>query len=165
MRRYDVPPEWLDRDLVFQFFWRFSVFECALKREGFLRPARPSRDAAEPDWDGFARAIAGRFQEVRVSGFQEAAAALAADPPQRQVVRENRLAWAKVEQGPGESYEAFMLRILKTARNNLFHGGKYPDGPIDEIARNRAILRGALTILDGCYELHPGIARRASEAA
>jgi hypothetical protein len=59
--------------------------------------------------------------------------------------------------GAGESEEAYVLRLLKTARNNLFHSGKYPDGPIAEVARDRDILHTALTILDGCYELHDGV--------
>ena len=48
---FRLPPTVLDRDLVLDFFWKFSVFECALKREGFLRVGR--NDGAEPDWDGF----------------------------------------------------------------------------------------------------------------
>jgi hypothetical protein len=50
-------------------------------------------------------------------------------------------------------------------RNNLFHGGKYPDGPEFEVARDRKIIRAALAILDGCYELHPGIKGMIEEAA
>ena len=58
-----------------------------------------------------------------------------------------------------------MLRLLKTARNNLFHGGKYPDGPIEEVARDRDVLCAALAILDGLYELHDGVKRWIDEAA
>lgn len=57
------------------------------------------------------------------------------------------------------------LLLLRTVRNNLFHGGKYPDGPVDEIPRNKAILGAALAVLEGCFELHPGVARRIEEAA
>jgi hypothetical protein len=59
------------------------------------------------------------------------------------------LAWECVEQRADESDAAYMLHLLKTARNNLFHGGKYPDGPIFEIAWNREILRATLVVLDG----------------
>jgi hypothetical protein len=84
--------------------------------------------------------------------------------PRRQVVRDGRVRWEDIAQH-GASDAEYTLRLLKTVRNNLFHGGKYPDGPIDEIARNREILRAALTILDGCYELHAGVRRRIDEAA
>ncbi len=45
---FRLSPQQLERDLVFDFFWKFSVFECALKRERFLKIGR--NNAAEPDW-------------------------------------------------------------------------------------------------------------------
>lgn len=154
---FRLSPEALDRDLVLDFFWKFSVFECALKREGFLKTGRKNR--AEPDWDRFGSEVRGRFALVAACGFAEAVTKLKLLAPRRQVVRDGRLCWDPIVQGPGEFEEAYVLRLLKTARNNLFHGGKYPDGPIAEIARNRDILRSALAILDGCYELHDGVKR------
>ena len=65
-----LPPQALDRDLVLEFFWKFSVFECALKREGFLRAGR--NNAAKPDWDRFGREVQGRFAQVSFPGFKEA---------------------------------------------------------------------------------------------
>lgn len=160
---YEASADPLDRDLVLDFFWRFSVFECALKREGFLRAGR--HDAAEPDWNSFGKSITHRFSEVRTEGFQEAVLTLKMGEPRRQVVCNGRLAWKNLAQSPDDSEEEFVLRLVKTARNNLFHGGKYPDGGIAEIARDKAILSAALKVLEGCYELHPGIARWAKEAA
>lgn len=160
---YDAASDLLDRDLVLDFFWKFSVFECALKREGFLRAGR--NDAAEPDWISFGKFIAGRFGEVRAEHFQEGTDTLVKASPRRQVVRQGRLEWENRKRQPGESDEEFVLRLVKTVRNNLFHGGKYPDGSVAEVACDKAILRAALTVLEGCYELHPGVARWAREAA
>jgi len=64
---YRLPPDALDRDLVLNFFWKFSVFECALKREGYLKPGW--NNAAEPDWNRFGRDIQGRFQQISSPGF------------------------------------------------------------------------------------------------
>jgi hypothetical protein len=160
---YDAPPHGLDRDLVLTFFWKFSVFECALKREGFLRSGW--NGAAEPDWDKFGKSIVGRFDDVRASGFQVAVRTLKDASPRRQVVNDGCLGWESITQRPGESEEEFVLRLVKTTRNNLFHGGKYPDGPIAEVARDQTILRAALGVLGGCYELHPDVAQRVREAA
>lgn len=124
---FKLPPDGLDRDLVLEFFWKFSVFECALKREGFLRIG--PKNGAEPDWDSFGKEVQGRFAQVAYPGFAQAVGKLKQLSPQRQVVQGNCLAWAPIVQGHDESEEAFVLRLLKTARNNLFHGGKYPDGP------------------------------------
>jgi hypothetical protein len=154
----------LDRDLVLDFFWKFSVFECALKREGFL--ARGRDNTALPKWKLFASEVQEKFAQVSLPGFNEAVEELLRLSPQRQVVRDDgRLGWSPVEQEAGESKASYVLRLLKTARNNLFHGGKYPDGPIAEVARDRNFLRAALAILDGCYELHPGVKRWIDEAA
>ena len=88
---YDATPDLLDRNLVLDFFWKFSVFECALKREGFLHAGR--YDAAKPDWHRFGESILGRFGEVRDVVFREALRTLTASSPRRQIVRDGRLAW------------------------------------------------------------------------
>jgi hypothetical protein len=145
------------------FFWKFSVFECALKREGFLRASRGN--GAEADWTAFGQKIQGKFGEVTIPGFNEAVDKLCHLSPRRQIVRDGHLGWEPVTRQAKESDEAHTLRLLKTSRNNLFHGGKYPDGPIHEVARDRDILRAGLTILDGCYQLHAGVKTRIDEAA
>lgn len=83
---FSLPSHALDRDLVLDFFWKFSVFECALKREGFLRAGR--NKGAEPDWDRFGSEVRGRFAEVADPGFGEAVRKLKALSPKRQVVRD-----------------------------------------------------------------------------
>lgn len=160
---YTLPPQALDRELVLDFFWKFSVFECALKRKGFLRTG--PNNAAEPDWVRFGCEIQGRFSQVNLPGFKESVDRLQRLSPRRQVVRNHALGWDAVVRQAGDSEEAYVFRLLKTARNNLFHGGKYPDGPVQEIARDRDILRAASTILDGCYELHSGVRKWIDEAA
>lgn len=157
---YDATADLLDRNLVFNFFWKFSVFECALKREGFLARKRK----AEPDWKRFGESIAGRFGEVRAVDFQESIVTLVAASPRQQVTHNGQLEWKNLERRADQSEEGFVLDLVRTARNNLFHGGKYPDGPVAEVARDKAILRAALTILEGCYELHQGVARWVKEA-
>lgn len=154
---FRLSPQALDRDLVLDFFWKFSVFECALKREGFLRTGR--NKGAEADWDCFGREVQGRFSQVSTPGFGEAVDKLKQLSPRRQVVRNGHLGWDPIVRQAGESNEAYILRLLRTSRNNLFHGGKYPDGPIEEVARDREVLHAALVILDGCYELHAGVRR------
>lgn len=149
---HDPPIDKLGRKLVLEFFWRFSVFECSLKRGGFLRSGR--REAAEPDWERFGKSIRGRFGEVRAKGFEAAVSTLKKASPCRQVARDGKLGWEPIAQEEGMCEEHFVLRLVRTVRNNLFHGGKYPDGPIEEVARDKAILNAALKVLEGCRELH-----------
>ena len=113
-----LPPQALDTELVFSFFWKFSVFECALKREGFLKSGR--KNAAEPDWDEFGRKVHGQFAQVSVIGFKDAVEELMRLSPQRQVVCNGQLRWDAVLRQKDDSEEVFLLRLLKASRNNLF---------------------------------------------
>ncbi len=153
---FDLPPDLLNREDVLDFFWRFSVFECALKRAGFLRENQ-NRSIAEPDWERFGESLKGRFDPEPIPGFGGAVERLRKLSPHSQVVEDGQLRWRPVNQGSGEPEEKYVIRLLKTVRNNLFHGGKYPDGPIAEVSRNREILGAAISVLRGLYELHPGI--------
>ncbi len=158
---WNLPPDELDRELVFEFFWRFSVFECALKATGFVR-ARGMSDAAEADWDLFAQEI--DFRKCSTPGLPQAVTALRQLNPKRQVFRGGRLVWE--EQAPTKNKgEQYTIELLKRVRNNLFHGGKYPDGPIGQVERDQKILRAALTILNGCYDAHAGVRNRIRMAA
>jgi hypothetical protein len=57
------------------------------------------------------------------------------------------------------------LEILKHLHRHQEKKCKYPDGTISEIAHDRNILLAALTILEGCYELHAGVKLRIDDAA
>lgn len=144
-----LPPSALNKN-VCTFFWKFSVLECALKTGGFLESYR---GYAKPDWDKFAEKVDGRFEGITVAGFKEACKKLELKPPKRQIVRENRLGWKKTNRKKGQSYESFIIDLVKTVRNNLFHGGKYPDGPVEEISRDSELIDAALIVLEGLFKL------------
>ncbi|HEY5056467.1 MAG TPA: hypothetical protein VII58_09915 [Acidobacteriaceae bacterium] len=151
---FDLPPDALDRNLVFDFFWKFSVFECALKRGGFLDK---QSKYATADWAAFGGEVHEGFVAMKAANFQIAVNRINKLNPKCQMRRGEQLSWEPVTRKSDESDTAHTLKLLKTVRNNLFHGGKYPDGPAEEVARDREILQAALTILECCYELHPGI--------
>ena len=151
---YTDASDLLDRSLLFDFFWKFSVFECALKRGGFLKSG--NSDAAEPDWNKFGEAIRGRFSEISTDDFAEAVLALKELSPHKQVVISGQLNWRKICPKTDKCEEEFVLQLLRVVRNNLFHGGKYPDGPVKEVAHDKKILRAALSVLEGCIKLYPG---------
>lgn len=141
----------VDRDLVFQFFAFFARYEYSLKRSDFLKRC----DRAKPNWDAYANTLRGRFGKIQDKAFQTAIAYLLAKPPKTQIVTENGLGWTDTPLGPGEHQECYVLRLVRTVRNNLFHGGKYqyPFGTIDDVARNRCLLEASITVLCQCLEL------------
>lgn len=153
--------ERLDRELVFEFFWRFSAFECALKRAGYLK----KKAYAEADWEAFGVRLSGRFSGIQDQTFAAALELLDSATPRRQVVRGGMLGWEELTRGPKDTREAWTIRLMKTVRNNLFHGGKYPDGPIDEVERDDMLLRAALAVLKVCSELENEVHQHLRNAA
>jgi hypothetical protein len=143
--------------IVWQFFVTFSRFEYALKRAGFITGDR--HDNAWPDWDRFAREKLGeRIFEVMDAKFTEARLYLLQEPPQRQIFIKSskNIQWQANSKRSEEGDSEYLLRLVKDARNNLFHGGKYPlpDGPIsDQTLRNSQLLQACLTLLEKSLEL------------
>lgn len=140
-----------DANVVFQFFAFFSRFEYSLKRSGFLKPG----ERAEANWDTYANTLRGRFAIIDNPTFRDATDFLRREPPKTQVITCGELAWRETIQGAGEHHEQYILRLVRTVRNNLFHGGKYPVplGQIIDVARNRLLLKAGVTILNECLVL------------
>lgn len=134
-----VPDPWL----VYDFFAAFSRFEYALKRGGFLGG---NDKAASADWDGFAKSIKGRFGRPPPAALGDALAYFRAGPPQKQVKEGSGLGWRPIDTSGSE--EAFAIRCVKTVRNNLFHGGKFPSGASHDVARSVDLLRHGRVVLD-----------------
>ena len=153
----------VDRGLVLEFFAFFSRFEYSLKRSGFLKPG----DKAEPNWGTYANSLRGRFRQVQNNAFRESVAFFLSEPPKTQVVSGNDLDWSDTLQGQGEHHEHYVLRLVRTVRNNLFHGGKYPHplGPIDDVVRNRRLLEAAIAVLSQCLELSDSVRAAFKEMA
>jgi hypothetical protein len=153
----------VDRERVLEFFAYFSRFEYSLKRSGFLMPG----ENANPNWDKFANSIRGHFAKIHDATFVNAATFLLAEPPKTQVVLGNDLGWEETTRRNGEHDEKFTSRLIRTVRNNLFHGGKYPypAGPMPDAGRNRRLLDAALTVLGQCLEISPSVRSAFEEAA
>lgn len=145
-----------DREVVFEFFAVFSRFEYALKRSDFLEH---DDGRAEPNWDTFANTLRGRLADVRDPAFLEARRFLLSEPPKTQIAAQRQLGWEDTTRGPGESEERYLLRLVSTIRNNLFHGGKYPYpfGPIEEPSRDRRLLQAGVVVLQACLSLSPQV--------
>ena len=144
-------PNLMTHELVFEFMWKFSAFECAMKRVGCYTPLDKDGPVSA-SWDLYAN----RLKEIQPDwspSFLEAAGAIVKLAPKQQTVTDGKLGWSPVVRGDGESYARFALRLVCTVRNNLFHGGKYQDGLALEVARNKALLEAALAVLTECYEL------------
>ena len=122
------------------FFAVFSRFEYALKRR------------AEADWTRFANGLGKPFfDEVLRS---ERATVLIHQPPKKQINEKGQLTWQDATEinNVTELFKAVCL-----VRNNLFHGGKYPQAPIDDRSRNQELLLQAKFVLERALERCPTV--------
>lgn len=138
--QHDRIPEDL-RDLAFEFFYWFSRFEFALKEAGYLKD-RTVGAKAEPGWQCFVEAWQDAYEPSR------AAQALIVANPQRQVVGPAGLEFRTVGFNDNPSELGMVVRLARTVRNNLFHGGKHGDETWDDEDRMRQLLPTTITILD-----------------
>lgn len=129
------------------FFRAFSRFEFALKRSGYCHAAK-----AEPDWDRFAKDLGANFFAGAVNSGQ--LETLFAEPPQKQTARDGKLSWKGVEP-PANSQALFLC--LRTMRNNLCHGAKYPMNPFADPGRDYRVLTEGLYLMRLALAYQPDV--------
>ncbi|WP_044021721.1 hypothetical protein [Paraburkholderia graminis] len=140
MRRTDIPSEL--SELAFEFFYWFSRFEFALKECGYLK-TRIAGSNAEPGWAKFVEQWQKQYES------SDEARRLLAKPPMRQVVGPGvQLQWKMVVLSEDLSELDRVSRLLRVARNNLFHGGKHGSEQWDSPERTESLLRDGRAILN-----------------
>lgn len=142
--RYDEVKDSL-RPLIFDFFFWFSRFESALKENGWLQSTRAGA-AALTDWRGFVEA----HEENYV--LSETGGRLIAANPQKQIIGNNGLTFTDLVFEHDVSQLNRVTLLLRTVRNNLFHGGKNGSHYWDDPARIQVLLPLCLTILNELAE-------------
>jgi hypothetical protein len=145
MRKEDVPSNL--SVLAFDFFYWFSRFEFALKENRYLK-SHTQGENAEPGWEEFVS----KWHSQYASSAE--AKCLLALPPERQIVLANdNLDWKPVSLDDCKSDLAKIVRLVKTVRNNLFHGGKHGGKGWDNPKRTEKLLTASKIILDQLAEL------------
>ncbi|MCL4272255.1 MAG: hypothetical protein KJZ77_00160 [Anaerolineales bacterium] len=140
-----------DRKLVFKFFTVFSLFEYALKREGFLTVGRSSE--AQPDWESFANAIDPQFTALRKPSLISAKNYMLNHPVMRQIVHNNVVTYTRRIKPNNMNDIVWLSILIRGVRNNLFHGGKFRyDRP-----RDPDLIKSSLIILEAWAKLHPDV--------
>lgn len=133
--------------LAFDFFYWFSRFEFALKENKYLK-SKKEGDRAEPGWREFTE-----VWQTKYISSTEARALLMAAPKQQVVSATGELCWTPVRLDDSKWELAKVIRLLKTVRNNLFHGGKHGVTDWDEPERMMLLVRLAKTVLDQLSQL------------
>jgi hypothetical protein len=152
-------PTSIDRNLLLEFFLCFARFENALKTTEFFKRHPEPKDArfpsAEPDWDRYAVSLRGTFDSNRNGELSNASWYLLNSPPNRQVIVNAAVAWETQVRDPSVPEIDFLLRMARTVRNNLFHGGKHNNDVHELPERTEALLMNSMIILRECLRLSP----------
>lgn len=157
-----------DRNRLFRFLALFARWECSLKRTGFLKSADKRRESqAEADWNAYADSVTSSVSALASAEWVRAREYLVNRAPKRQVMDNGSVIWRDNPRRSEESDVRYLFRTVKGVRNNLFHGGKYPEpsGPVEELARDRLLIDSATTILEICLDLDERVGRLFNEAA
>lgn len=148
-----------DRQLAWEFFVFFSRFEYALKRHQLY--LMPGTGDAQPNWDRFASENAANFRPAASPALQTAVAFYLAQPPRKQLRDQGEMKWSEpLEWNGREPQLIWLLRVVRTVRNNLFHGGKFPHLPVAEPSRDRDLIANGLAVLNGALALDQHVQRR-----
>lgn len=136
------------RELTLEFLATFARFEFALKKAGY---ALGDDTKVMPDWDTFARDVA-RLDAALLAPVLSTCQYLQRRPPKKQVLQNGALIWVD-RQGTSGSAIGDVLLSVRTVRNNVCHGGKFPDGFVAEPLRDEALIRDCVAVLDGLLNL------------
>jgi len=143
-------------EVVMEFFVVFSRFEFALKKAGYLKTGR--NESALPDWNDFAIKNEDKFDMEKDARLSEAWNYLDKEPPQMQIVNNGKLDF-KIDERLNDKSSLYKAALaIKTVRNNLFHGGKFPrSGIVDDPARKTELLKKCVILLEEMLDLDPDV--------
>jgi len=135
------------RNSAFTFFYWFSRFEFSLKENGFLKSETEGKNA-EAGWDIFVKHYSSDFEHT-----EDTKRLLFLNPKRQKVGVNKNLEWQDVGLTDCQSELSKVVRLLKTIRNNLFHGGKHGADGWDNPERTRILLVTGKNVLDQLAEL------------
>lgn len=141
-------------ELACEFLAVFSRMEYALKA---TRYASEGEGRVTVSWDRFANDIDEIFCRVTDEDFTTAVHYLLTQPPRMQMRQDGVLLFVDQAIDEHQSRAQQTLHMVRTVRNNLFHGGKYlPDGEVEQ-GRNQVLVQNSLIVLQHCVRFEEGV--------
>lgn len=144
----------MSSDLAVEFLAVFSRMEHALKSTKY---AIGDERRVDPAWDRFANDIDSDFQLIDDKQIVEASNYLLDKPPKKQVLNGSKVEFSDQVIDFNQKPTQQLILMIRTVRNNLFHGGKYlPNGEAEE-GRNQCLVESSLVVLKACILLDPEV--------
>ncbi len=141
----------MPEQLAIEFICTFSRLEYALKSTEF---ALGNENRVEAWWDMFANTIHEQFIALDEPDLLAATNYILTSPPRKQVLENESLKFVPQQIDTNQKSTQQLILMVRTVRNNLFHGGKYcPNGEMEE-GRNECLVKSSLIVLKACTSLH-----------
>ena len=141
----------MPEDLACMFLAVFSRMEYALKATDYVYENKGKVTAS---WDKFVNEIDEAFRLISDKEFVVAVDYLLTYPPRKQVRKDRVLTFENQVIDGNQKRAQQALFMVRTVRNNLFHGGKYLPNGEEETRRNCQLVAYSLTILKYCIPLN-----------
>jgi hypothetical protein len=139
----------VDEETLMEFFTTFSRFEFALKKAGYLEEC----PVAKPDWRLFGTEHKDDFDPDKEPQLREAFDRLDKNPQMIQFAVDGELDFKVDRRLESMSPLEKAIHAVRTVRNNLFHGGRFPDsGIVDDPARKTKLLKACTILLEEMLE-------------
>lgn len=142
-----------DKGLILDFILWFSRVEYALKSDNTF--SIQNNGHFQANWDALMNELAPHSIPQELS---EALTYIKSNPPLKQT---GFMQWQLVQSTSDWDY---LIRALKTVRNNLFNGGKHHTGPVLQPVRDRELLEHCLLIMRVISDMLPASIKPTFEA-
>jgi len=142
---------YINDELILKFLKVFSRAEYALKNVADFR----YDNKAEANWDKFANKIHEKFLERNDCTLSKAKEYLWNNPPKKQIIDNDELSFKDFGIAEGQKSTQQLLAMVKTIRNNLFHGGKHTPSTaeVNNTERNQKLIESSIVIIKACMDL------------
>jgi len=128
---------------IIDFIATFSRLEYALKDSGeFLKKTKD----AEADWNAFASKIESKINNSTNCQLKKSIEYILNNPPQKQINENGVIKWKPADPSQRNKTKNLIIYICRI-RNNLFHGGKFVGGYLEEFDKDFSLVKCALLIL------------------
>lgn len=135
----------VEPELVCNFMAIFFRFEYALKSSGYVKKRNHFLTV---EWNSYADHINDSFLSCTSKAFIDAVDFLLLNPPKEQTLKDGSLVFNSKDISCNKNNRAKVtIKMIRTVRNNLFHGGKVQPCGESENGRNKDLLQASITIL------------------
>ena len=141
--------------LILKFLKVFSRAEYALKMSNKFC----HNNKAEANWDLFGNKINNDFLNINDCCLSRAKEYLWNKPPKKQKINNSNLIFSDFVIDSNAKKTQQLLLMVRTVRNNLFHGGKHTleNAEVNNTERNQKLIESSIVIIKACMKLNDDV--------